>query len=29
LVEDQAQSARLMQYFPALFALSQADEEWM
>jgi hypothetical protein len=27
LVENQAQSARLMQYFPALFAPSQADEE--
>jgi hypothetical protein len=29
LIDNQVQSARLMQYFPAVFAPLQADEEWI
>jgi hypothetical protein len=28
LIDNQVQSTRLMQYFPALFAPLQADKEW-
>jgi hypothetical protein len=28
LIDNQVQSMRLMQYFPALFAPLQADKEW-
>ena len=29
LIDNQVQSTRLLQYFPDLFAPSQADEEWI